>query len=67
MNNKKIVRLTENDLKQIIKESIDTIINEKFGKGEKYKYTDKDGNSQECEFITSTFEDGYFLRFSLNN
>ena len=38
-----------------------------FGKGNKYEYKDKCGNLVKCEFVTSTFEDGYPYSVGLIN
>jgi hypothetical protein len=38
-----------------------------FGKGSKYEYKDKEGNLVKCEFLTSTFEDGYPYSVGLIN
>ncbi len=38
-----------------------------FGKGSKYEYKDKEGNIVKCEFLTSTFEDGYPYSVGLVN
>ena len=38
-----------------------------FGKGSKYEYKDKEGNLVKCEFLTSTFEDGYPYSVGLVN
>lgn len=56
---KRKVRLTESDIHKIVKESIDKILKEGFGRGNKYTYKTEDGDTANCEFITSTFEDGY--------
>lgn len=56
---KTLIRLTESDLHRIVKETVNKILNEGFGKGKKYGYKTKDGEMAECQFVTSTFEDGY--------
>lgn len=56
---KKIVRLTESDLHKIVKESVKRVLKESYGEGDKYTYKTEDGDTANCEFITSTFEDGY--------
>ncbi len=57
--NRKLIRLTESDLHRIVNESVNRILKEGFGKGGKYTYKAKDGGTANCEFVTSTFEDGY--------
>lgn len=56
---KKQIRLTESGLRQIVKESVNKILNEVYGKGSKYTYKTEDGDMANCEFVTSTFEGGY--------
>lgn len=53
--NKKLIRLTESDLHQIVKESVETIL-ETYEKGESYSFNG-DG-VKDCEFLTSPW-DGY--------
>lgn len=66
MNKKQVIRLTESDLHKIVKESVNKVLGEGYGKGEKYTYKTEDGDTVNCEFVTSTF-DGYPYSVGLIN
>ena len=56
---KQRIGLTESDLHRIIKESVRRVLKESYGKGTKYTYKTQDGDTANCEFITSTYDDEY--------